>query len=68
MRGISALRFLSGSCKPCGNLLLFFLFSFFLEIKFVDEKKNSKRTDTLFGRSIVREARRIVALRRTPRI
>lgn len=67
MRGISALRFLSGSCKPCGNLLLFFLFSFFLNKIRRREKKNSKR-DTLFARSIVREARRIVALRRTPRI
>lgn len=48
MRGISALRFLPGPCKPCGNLLLFFLFSFFLDKIRKREKKNSKRTDTYY--------------------
>lgn len=46
MRGISALRFLPGPCKPCGNLLLFFLFSFFLEIKFVDGRKKTRKGRT----------------------
>lgn len=34
--------------KPCGNLLLFFLFSFFLEIKFVDERKKTRKGGTRY--------------------